>query len=494
MRSSPRSVRRPAEIGLASVTVIAVASVVIGALAARSASGSDAAPSAAAVSASPSLVSPVADPDEPTPPTAAGAPDASARRSLDGAMSSDPDEWNELAVSADVAGTVADHRIVIDTTAARQSWDGVGAALTDAAASLLADRPDAVARLFAEPDDGGAGLDLVRLPLSSTDFSTRDWTWVRADDGQVVPSPEAEAALEVLDAIESIRPDVGVLAASWTAPAAMRTQPDDRGGFLRDDAVGAYGDLLVDQVSTLLSRGVDLRAVSVGNEPGHVADYPTLGMTDDQMVAIAERIAPSLDAADVDLLALDHNWADADRAAVLLERGPFDSVAFHCYAGEPASMTQVPAAIVTECTATTGGWRTSVGWMARELVGESIRAGSTGLVTWNLALDPQHGPKADGGCGTCRGLVTIDPARGSIETTPEYAVMRHLSAAADPGATVVETPRVDSLPLAAFVNPDGSVGLFGHNDSDDRVQVDVVIDGEMLRYEIAPWTVFSLRG
>ena len=57
--------------------------------------------------------------------------------------------------------------------------------------------------------------------------------------------------------------------------------------------------------------------------------------------------------------------------------------------------------------------------------------GSTGLILWNLALDPDHGPHT-GGCGDCRGIVTVDPATGTWEPGPEYYLLAHLSRAAEP--------------------------------------------------------------
>ena len=41
------------------------------------------------------------------------------------------------------------------------------------------------------------------------------------------------------------------------------------------------------------------------------------------------------------------------------------------------------------------------------------------VITWNLALDPAGGPH-NGGCGTCFGVVTIDPATGRATPTADY--------------------------------------------------------------------------
>jgi glucosylceramidase len=393
------------------------------------------------------------------------------------------------------AGGAPDRTIVITTAAATGSWRGVGGALTDAAVVLLTAHPAGVDALFAEPADGGAGLDLVRLPLSSTDFSTERWTWAwDPTTGAARPGSRAVAALDVLATIDALRPGVSVIAASWTAPEHMRTAPTTAGGNLLDRAVTEYGAMLAAQAAWLVERGVQLDAVSLGNEPGHVAaDAPTLGMTDGQMSALSHIVGPQLDGLGVDLLALDHNWSDADRARNLLADGAFDGVGFHCYDGD-ASLAIVPRdQLVTECTATTGDWLSSVGWMARELVEAPIAAGSTGLMMWNLALDPDHGPKAPGGCEDCRGLITIDPATGTVERSPELAVLTHLSLAAEVGAAVIPTPSTPGLPVVAFANPDGSVGVFIHNDSDRAIAVELVVDGEASTITVDAWSLASTR-
>ena len=385
-------------------------------------------------------------------------------------------------------------RVVVDIGAGEspRTWRGVGAALTDSSVTLLAGRDDALALLFDPALPGGAGLDLVRLPLSATDFSMRSWTWTTVDD-TAVPTPEALAAIGVIDEVLAIRPDLEVLATAWTSPPEMRTDPAAPGGTLVD--VDGYGALLTAQVDWLLERGVPLTAVSLGNEPGLVTDAPTLLMSDAQMVALSHELHPQLERVGVELLALDHNWSDVERAADLVADGAFDAVAFHCYDGAPSAMATLDTPVlVTECTATTHAWHQSVGWMARELVGNSIRAGSTGLVMWNLALDPTDGPKQPGGCTDCRGLLTIDPTDGSIVTTPEFSVLAHLAAAADPGATILDVEQVAELPLAAFVNPDGTIGVFGHNDRPESVAITFrLVDGSTVHADVPSWGTFSVR-
>jgi glucosylceramidase len=219
-------------------------------------------------------------------------------------------------------------------------------------------------------------------------------------------------------------------------------------------------------------------------------------MNDRTIGRIANRLGPELDDLGVDLYALDHNWSDRGHAEGQLARSDsFDGVAFHCYGGSPDQMVgfDVPV-MVTECTGTTDGWYSTFGWDARELVVSAALAGSTGLMMWNLALDPQHGPKADWGCRDCRGLVTIDPVTGTVEPTPEFYTLAHVARAAEPGAVRVDASPIDGVPLVAFLDPDGSIGLFAQNDTHARQTIRIDIPGGTSHtVDIAAGDMLTLR-
>ena len=67
---------------------------------------------------------------------------------------------------------------------------------------------------------------------------------------------------------------------------------------------------------------------------------------------------------------------------------------------------------------------------------------------WNLALDPSHGPHL-GGCGTCRGVVTIDPPKRRWTFEPDFAVLAAASRSARPGAHVLSTTVTNAADLVA---------------------------------------------
>ena len=383
-----------------------------------------------------------------------------------------------------------------------QSWMGVGAGLTDASVGLLEGNSAAQAALFDPTTASGAHLNLVRLPLSSTDFSTTGWTWDwNPSTSTVTPPAPARQAGDLVTVLVGHRPDLGVVATPWTAPPAMKSwhlPATLNWGDLAPESERAYGDMLVSQSRWLLDHGVPLRAMTLGNEPGtNFGDYPRLGMSDSQMVALARDIAPRLSSRGVGLWAMDHNWEHRPRVDTLLTGAPaaFTAAAFHCYGDAgPEQMVGLPVPpIVTECTGTTDDWAGTFRWDAVNLVVAPARAGATGLFMWNLALDPDHGPHR-GGCRDCRGLLTIDPATGAVTPNPEFYTLAHLARAADPGAVRLGTTTPDHLPVTAFANPDGTIGVFGHNDTGVAQVISVQEPGrQSTRIAVGPGELFTFR-
>lgn len=352
--------------------------------------------------------------------------------------------------------------VVVDADRPGQTWRGVGAALTDASVLHLGQRPDLVPLLFGD-GPGQAGLDWVRLPLSATDMSTELWSW-RATVRGARPTPPARAALRFLrQQVLPVAPELQVVGSAWTAPPSYKTPAGWFGGRLRDDRVADYARFLAGQARWLVRHGVPLTAMTLGNEPGHTADYPTMAMSDAQLAELGRLVGPRLDALGVELWGLDHNWADVARVAASGTEG-LDAVALHCYAGRPAQAAGLDLPwLVTECTGTDDGFLGTFAWDSRHLVADAVAAGSTGLMMWNLALAPGW-RGTFGGCHTCRGLVTVGTG-GEVVREPEFFTLAHLRRAAPPGSSVVPVRGPASVLLAGFASPT-HVGVYGYNDTD----------------------------
>ncbi|WP_300540413.1 hypothetical protein [uncultured Nocardioides sp.] len=413
-------------------------------------------------------------------------------------LSSSPTDASvRLADRPAVGDSEVTAEVVVDrsSSALRQEWIGVGAALTDASVTHLEGRPDLVSMLFGQ-EPGAIGLEWLRLPLSATDMSTTPWAWKSGTRGIRPSRPAREAIRFLRREVLPVAPGLQVMASAWTAPPAYKTNRSWFGGRLRGDRVKKYARFLVGQARWLTSHGVPLGSISLGNEPGHTSDYPTMAIGDRQLTRLARRVAAPLDSLGVELWGLDHNWADLPRLDATGTAG-LDAIALHCYEGAPGQAAGLGLPwLVTECTGTDDGPISTFAWDSKNLVVDAVAAGSTGLLMWNLALSPGW-RGAFGGCWTCRGLVTVDG--GTVRREPEFFALAHLRRAAPAGSHAAPVTTAGPLLATGFASGpagEGRVGVYGFNTSDQTQTLRVrTSDGALASvHEVGPYEIFSWVG
>lgn len=384
-----------------------------------------------------------------------------------------------------------------------QGHVGVGVAVTESAAVVLrrlpaADREAALRSVF-DPV-AGAGVSLVRVPLGASDFALGDYTYddlppgeTDADLSRFSIAREEEHVLPLLQEAAAINPALEAVLAAWSAPAWMKSSGTTHGGTLLPAHEDVYARYLARAAQELTAAGLRVRAMSVVNEPGHsTADYPTMAMDVAQQGRVATLLRAELDArglGHVGVLAHDHNWDGAASAVAALtgEAGDaYAGAAFHCYGGDVSAQGSVVAAApgkdvwTTECSG--GGWSSSFAddlrWGARTMVIGAFRYGSVATLWWNLALDPSGGPR-NGGCQDCRGVLTVDPATGTVTRNVELYSLAHVGRFLPRGSVRIATPErsASGVESVAYRTPEGRVVLVLLNDAPSTQTVTVRWDG-----------------
>jgi glucosylceramidase len=400
----------------------------------------------------------------------------------------------DLSFDANVAA--GDVTIDVDDAKTVQTMIGFGAAITDAAAHLIqtrltATQRDTLLRELFGPSPG-IGLSFVRVPMGASDFSLRHYSYDDVPVGERDPSlahfdiaPDRAERLPLLRVARAINPRLTVVASPWSAPAWMKTSGSLIGGTLRDDAFDAYARYFVRFIEAYRAEGVRVHAITVQNEPNfEPPDYPGMRLEAPARARfIGAHVGPALARArlDTQIWDWDHNWdAPQSPLAVLADsaaRSYVRGVAWHCYGGDVSAQSAVhdrfPDTDVyfTECS---GGawapvWADNFRWTVGTLVIGASTHWARGVALWNLALDERGGPHA-GGCGNCRGVLTID-STGHVQRNEEYWALAHASRFVKPGAVRVSS--LSGLPTVAFRNPDGSKALIvlAGAMSDQRVTV-----------------------
>jgi glucosylceramidase len=374
-------------------------------------------------------------------------------------------------------------RIAVDDATTFQEMVGFGAAITDASAWLIqhrlsASQRDSLLRDLFGPAPG-IGLSFTRLTIGASDFSREHYSLDDMPAGQSDPTlarfsiaPTRSDVLPVVKQALAINPALAVMASPWSAPGWMKTSGSPIKGTLRRDAYPTYAEYLHKYVRAYEAEGVKLFAITLQNEPHHEPDdYPGMRLTPTQRAELLEHhVGPLFErnGTRTRILEWDHNWDEPESPLFVLAdsgaRRYVSGVAWHCYAGNVSAQTRVRDAhpdkevYFTECS---GGewaphWGDNLVWNTRTLIIGATRAWAKGILLWNLALDENHGPHR-GGCGNCRGVVTIDSATGAVTRNVEYYALAHASRFVRPGARrITSTAEVDGLGSVAFRNADGT--------------------------------------
>lgn len=383
-----------------------------------------------------------------------------------------------------------DITIAVDESQSRQTVRGFGAALTDSSAYLLsrlsAGKREAALRDLFDTRAGGVGFSVLRVPMGASDFTPRgNYTYNDLPPGETDPEqkrfsikPDEAYILPLLRQIRKINPALTIMASPWSAPAWMKTSKNINGGWLDWSAYAAYARYFVRFVQAYQKAGVPVHYVTLQNEPRLERDsYPTMRMEPgDQARFVREHLGPAFRKAGIKtkILVWDHNWDVPDYPMGVLKdaaaRPYIAGVAWHAYAGKPDAQEIVRRAyphMETHFTESSGGEFASnfggnVRWDIATLIVGATKYGASTVLKWNLALDPEHGPR-NGGCADCRGVVTINPSTGAVTKNEEYYAFGHASRWVRPGAVRLETDDTKDFPGAAFRNRDRSLVFVGAN-------------------------------
>ena len=410
--------------------------------------------------------------------------------------------------------------ITVEASRSFQEMIGFGAAMTDASAFLLQKLPatvrDSVMEdLFGRGQTGsngarelGIGMSFLRVPMGASDFSMTHYSYDDMPAGESDSTlshfsiePDRRGKLPLLRRALAINPQLKVVASPWSPPGWMKTTDNLVKGTLQPVYYDSFAEYFVKFIRAYEREGVPVFAVTLQNEPSFEPDnYP--GMKLDAAArarVIGQHVGPRFASAGIRALIWDwdHNWdlpqQPLDVLADSSARKYIQGVAWHCYGGEVGAQSIVhdrypgKDAYFTECSG--GEWSPrfdeNLQWTINTLVIGATRNWARGVLLWNLALDPAYGPHL-GGCGNCRGVLTIDTTRRSYTRNVEYYALAHASKFVRSGARRIESTGGDStLTHVAFRNPDdGSIALVVLNSEKSARAFVVRVNGQVFGYAL----------
>lgn len=416
-------------------------------------------------------------------------------------MASQPDL--HFSASAHTGGPL----LQVDDQQRFQTMDGFGASVTDGSAYLLQQKltpqqRTAVLRELFSPATG-MGLSFLRQPIGSEDLSRHHFTFDTMPPGRAdplltqfaVPEEQAEVFATVKEALR-LNPQITVMLTPWSPPAWMKSGDTMNGGELLAKDEPVYARYLTRAVQSFVAQGIPVSYITVQNEPlNGTPRLASTSMSSGQAARFIGRdLGPDLRQSGLHtaVLAYDHNWDHPEYPEAVLAdplAAPFVAgSALHCYGGHPDAQDGIHAAFpakgiwMTECSGGTWDREPALIKTARLLIG-STRHWAKAVSLWGIALDQDHGPH-DGGCDTCRPLVTVDlsAAPATVSYTGDLYGLGHASRFVHPGATRIGSTSngPDGLQTVAFQDTDRTLVLLVLNNSAEPASFQIGWQGKSL--------------
>uniref|UniRef100_A0A8C5TRE4 Glucosylceramidase n=1 Tax=Malurus cyaneus samueli TaxID=2593467 RepID=A0A8C5TRE4_9PASS len=385
-------------------------------------------------------------------------------------------------------GRFQNFHLTLDTAQRYQKVKGFGGSITDAAAiniqSLSKDAQNHLLRSYFSEE--GIEYNLVRVPMASTDFSVRLYTYADAEDDFELrhfnlTEEDTRMKIPILQAAQVVakRP-LSLYASPWTSPVWMKTNGAMTGrgtlkGIPGDKYHQAWAKYFIRFLDEYAKHNLTFWAVTAGNEPtaGEIVFYPfqCLGFSPEhQRDFIARDLGPALANSShrhVQLIILDDQRVMLPYWAEVVLKDPVASsyisgIGIHWYLDflAPIDLTLsithhlFPDYFLLSTEASTGSyfWEPRVvlgGWERGSKYSHSILTNLNNYVTgwtdWNLALDMEGGPNWSK--NYVDSPVIVDSSKDIFYKQPMFYHLGHFRF----------HPR--GLAHSAFLRPDGAVVL-----------------------------------
>lgn len=376
--------------------------------------------------------------------------------------------------------------IFVDPSQQFQTFLGIGAALTDAAAETFyrLPRPVQLEFLKAHFDVAeGLGYTLVRTHINSCDFSSQSYTYVQPGDSQLTSfsiAPDQKFRIPFIKEVQAASgPGLKLYVSPWSPPGWMKDNGEMlHGGKLLPQHAGAWANYFVRFIKAYEQAGIPIWGLTVQNEPMAKQTWEScLYSASEERDFLKSHLGPALATAgleDKKIIIWDHNRDLIHHRASTILDDPAAAkfvwgLGYHWYSGDQfGNVRLVHEAypqlnmLVTEACNYPYSRRKLGDWQWGEKYGWSMindfNSGAVGWTDWNILLDETGGPNHVK--NFCYAPVHGDTRKGRLLYMNSYYYIGHFSKFIRPGARRVAcSTMTDVLLSTAFLNADGTVAV-----------------------------------
>jgi len=414
--------------------------------------------------------------------------------------------------------------ILINPSNQHQTFVGIGAALTDAAAETFYKLSKENQKLFMQAYysvDKGIGYSLGRTIIHSCDFSTESYTYIEEGDSALstfnIDRDKKYRLPFTKKAIEAAGGKLTMYASPWSPPAFMKTNNNMlQGGKLKPEFYQPWANYYTKFIKAYEKEGVPIWGLTIQNEPMAVQRWESCIYTaEEERDFLKNYLGPTLEnegLGDKKIIIWDHNRDLLfERASVILNDPEANKYVwgsgFHWYEdwkdGTPMfkNVANVNDAFPDKKLIFTEGCNESYNLerigdpKLAERYGKSMindfNNGTVAWTDWNILLDETGGPNHVG--NLCFAPVHGDTQTGDLTFTNSYYYIGHFSKFIRPGAKRLSTgTTANQLSATSFMNTDGSIVVVAMNDSDSELSYMLTLDAKTANLKMPAHSIQSI--
>jgi glucosylceramidase len=400
--------------------------------------------------------------------------------------------------------------VVVNEKVTFQTIEGIGGAITDAAAETFYKIPEGKRKEVIEAYYGrekGIGYNLARVNIASCDFSSSSYSYVNDGDTSLesftIDHDQKFKIPLIKEARAAADEEVLIFASPWSPPAWMKSNKDVlHGGKLLDEYKQVWANHFVKFIDAYAKTGIPVWAISSQNEPLAVQTWEScVYSAEDEAEFIGKYLGPTVEKSpycSTKIIAWDHNRDLIHQRATVIMNDQRAAkyvwgFGFHWY--EPWTGGEMQFGNVrlvndsypdkkllfTEGCAETFNTARIDSWDLGEHYAHSMvndfNCGTVAWFDWNILLDENGGPNHVG--NFCFAPIHADTRTGEIIYTNAYYYIGHFSKFIHRGAKRIGVSSSrDHLETTGFINPDGEIVVIIFNKSDQVTDFKLCIDNK----------------
>ncbi|MET0405481.1 MAG: glycoside hydrolase family 30 beta sandwich domain-containing protein [Cystobacter sp.] len=367
--------------------------------------------------------------------------------------------------------------LAVDPSVQYQTMLGIGTSMEESTVfnlsrMSLAKRTEVLKKLL-DPASG-AGMNLLRITFGTSDFTGRQfYTYDDRPAGQTDTnltyfSIQKDIDYNIISTLKqalAVNPNLKIFASPWSPPAWMKDNKSLIGGKLLTQYIPVLATYYRKAVQAYEAQGIPLYALTVQNEPQSQApDYPSASVDPAQARQLIVALRNELNAHGLStrIWAFDHNFdsALAYVAPTLNDaagNAATDGVAFHDYAGDPGSMTQVRNAYPNKNILMTE--RSVWGTSGADRMAQYFRNWAAGYNSWVTLLDSNIQPEQWTGTPGPTLLIQSASSHDSYWALPEVSLIGQYARYVKAGARRISSSygSASTVTHVSFLNPDNTL-------------------------------------